>query len=404
MKTLPQTGIKRGIWALLTVLVVVLMACEGDVRTDYTNPPAITSTALRPTVEAAQVEAYQSSIQAQHTLDAVHAMETATAVAERQTATAIAVAERQTATALEAQRTATAIAAHATAGAEAARATATQDAANSQATATAARATHEAAVAMATATAQAEFAHATATTEAARATTTAHTVASNATATVEMGMWQLHATATKGAANAIATAQAAQAETEKLRADRQRMLQPILTYGPWVLLLALVCVLVYGGFRLLKVFEDRKRVVETQRGEILIVNGSRVGMPTRNWSPVLDIETAPARQPDSLQQDDTTRRDQITGAIRAAHPPAESRGNRGTSIARRQREATHLLQRTSRSRRDRRPFRGAPGIGRIVVLKRIDHAIQGGIVPPNLARAIEQDWQRQVVDGEYREV
>jgi hypothetical protein len=219
-----------------------------------------------------------------------------------------------------------------------------------------------------------------------------------------MAMWQMHATATKGAANAIATAQAAQAETQKLRADRQRMLQPILTYGPWVLLLALVCILVYGGFRLLKVFEDRKRVVETQRGEILIVNGSRVGMPTRNWSPVLDIGVLPAIQPDSLQQDDTTRRDQITGAIRATHAPAESSDNRGGSITRRQREATQLLQHTPRSERNLRSFRGAPGIGRIVVLKRIDHAIQGGIVPPNLARAIEQDWQRQVVDGEYREV
>jgi hypothetical protein len=404
MKTLQKARFKRGsIWALLAAMVLLLIACE-DGYPDYDHPPAITSTVLRPTVEAAQVEAYQASIQAQHTLDAVHAMETATAVAERQTATAEA-----------AQQTATAIALHATASAEAARATATQGATYARATATVwqttveaqraqATATAQVQQAAATATAQAESARATATTVAARATATAHVAASHATATVAMATWQMHATATKSAANAIATAQAAQAETEKLRADRQRMLQPILTYGPWGVLLALVCILGYGGFRLLRVFEDRKRVVETQRGEILIVNGARVGMPSRSWSPVLDIEVPPTRQPDSLQQDDTTRRDQITAAIRATHAPAESRGNRGGSIAQQQQAATQLLRRPPSAERNLRPFRGAPGIGRIVVLKRIDHAIQGGIVPPNLARAIEQDWQRQVVDGEYREV
>lgn len=137
---------KRGwIWVLLISMIAVLMACESDGRTDYTNPPAVTSTALRPTVEAAQVEAYRSSIQAQHTLDAVHAMETATALAVRRTATAEAV-----------HQTATAVAIRATANVEAARATATQGAADARATATAWQTTVEAQQAAATATAKAQ--------------------------------------------------------------------------------------------------------------------------------------------------------------------------------------------------------------------------------------------------------
>ena len=401
------------VWLIIIASVLTLMACESSSATTYQNPPAITSTALRPTVEAAQVEAYQSGIQAQHTLDAVHAMQTATAIAERQTATAEAMFERQTATAVAAQQTATAGAIQATASAEAARATATQGAANATATATAWQTTVEAQQAMATATAEAQQAAATATAQAAsalatateqavRATSTAHTAASNATATVEMGFYQIHATATKGAANAVATAQAAQAEQEKLRADRQRVLQPLTTYGPWALLVVALGFAGWGAYRLLRTFEDRKRVIETPTGQIIVVRGSRVAMPTRNWAPMMDMDERPALAADHHEQDDVTRRDQITGAIRAAHPPVNSGGS--TASTRKRREATQLLQQHASSRSQTRSFGGAPGIGRIVVLKRIDHAIQGGIVPPNLARAIEQDWQRQVVDGEYREV
>ncbi len=396
---------KRGwIWVLLVSMIAVLMACESNDRTDYTNPPAVTSTALRPTVEAAQVEAYQSSIQAQHTLDAVHAMETATALAIQRTATAEAV-----------HQTATAVAIRATASVEAARATATQGAADARATATAWQTTVEAQQAAATATAQAqqaaatatgraEAAQATATTEAVRATSTAHVAASNATATVEMGHWQIQATATKGAANAIATAQAAQAEQEKLRADRQRMIQPILTYGPWVLLFALVCVVIYGGFRLLKVFEDRKRVVETETGQVLIVDGRRVGLPTRQWGPLLDLDERPALAASAEQQDDVTRRDQLTGAIRAAHPPAGSAGSRSPTPTQRQREAAQLLQRTPRPGQQTRPFRGAPGIRQVYTIRQIRHAVLGNVVPPKLGAAIEQDWEAQVVEGKYREL
>jgi len=383
-------------------MIAVLMACESDDRTDYTNPPAVTSTALRPTVEAAQVEAYRSSIQAQHTLDAVHAMETATVLAIRRTATAEAV-----------QQTATAVAIRATASVEAARATATQGAADARATATAwqttveaqqaaATATAQAQQAAATATARAEAAQATATTQAVRATSTAHVAASNATATVEMGHWQIQATATKGAANAIATAQAAQAEQEKLRADRQRMIQPIMTYGPWALLLALVCVVTYGGLRLLKVFEDRKRVVETETGQILVVDGRRVGLPTRHWGPLLDLDERPALAASAAQQDDVTRRDQLTGAIRAAHPPAGSAGNRRPT--QRQREAAQLLQRVPRPGQQTRLFRGAPGIRQVYTIRQIRHAVLGNVVPPKLGDAIEQDWEAQVVEGKYREL
>jgi chemotaxis protein histidine kinase CheA len=393
------------VWGIIITSVLTLMACAGgESATTYQNPPAITSTALRTTVEAAQVDAYQDGIKAQHTLDAVHAMQTATAIAERQTATAVA-----------AQQTATAGAIQATASAKAARATATQGAANANATATAWQTTVEAQQAMATATAraqqdaatataQAASAQTTATAQAVRATSTAHTAASNATATVEMGLFQIHATATKGAANAIATAQAAQAEQEKLRADRQRMLQPLTTYGPWALLVVALGFVGWGAYRLLRTFEDRKRVVETPTGQILVVRGSRVAMPTRNWAPMMDMDERPALAAAHHEQDDVTRRDQITSAIRATHPPVNSGGGGTTSTARRRWDATQLLQQHTSSRPQTRSFRSAPGIGRVVVLKRIDHAIKGGIIPPNLARAIEQDWRRQVVDGEYREL
>jgi hypothetical protein len=392
------------IWLMIGGLLVVTMACGSSTQvTSYDNPPAVTSTVLRPTVEAAQVEAYQSSIQAQHTLDAVHAMETATAVAERQTATAIAVAERRTATAQAAHKTATAVAIQATASVEAARATATQGAAYANATATAWQTTVEAQQAAATATARAASARATATTEAVRATSTAHTAASNATATAEMSMFQIHATATKGAANAIATAQAAQAQEAELRAERQRMIQPLMTYGPWILLIVIVVLMAYGALRLLKVFEDRKRVVETQTGQILIVDGRRVGMPTRQWGPMLDLDERPSLSADAEQQDNVTRRDQITGAIRASHPPTGSSGSRSNAI-RRQQEASEWLQHRPRSVPTQSTFRGAPGIRRVYTLRQIEHAVLSNVVPPKLGDAIQQDWKSQVVEGEYREL
>jgi chemotaxis protein histidine kinase CheA len=379
------------------------MACEsGDYRTDYTNPPAVTSTALRPTVEAAQVAAYQSGIQAQHTVDAVNAMQTATAIAERQTATAEAVRERRTATAEAAHQTATAVAIRATASVEAAHATATQNAADANATATAWQTTVEAQQAAATATARAEFAQATATTQAVQATSTAHTAASNATATAEMGYWQIHATATKAAANAIATAQTAQSRQAELAAKREELIYPLKAYGPWALLIVAVILLVYGALRMLKVFEDRKRVVETGTGQILIVDGRQIALPTRQWGPVLDLDERPALTADHHEQDATTRRDQLTSAIRASHPPAGAGGARKSPT--RQHQEAHQLLNAPRALPPQRGFRGAPGLRRVVVMRKLDHAIQGDIVPPNLVRAIEQDWEQQVIEGEYREL
>jgi cobalamin biosynthesis Mg chelatase CobN len=126
--------------------------------------------------------------------------------------------------------------------------------------AAAARATENAAWAQATAAVQAtaQAAQATATAQAVQATTTAQAATAQAAATrqaIEIRLtsqaadiqatqaaYDLSVTATADAQ--VATAQAAQAELDRLAVQRARTLQPLVQYGPWILVLIAVIGLV----------------------------------------------------------------------------------------------------------------------------------------------------------------
>ncbi len=298
-------------WALLAV--VVLLACSSTTTATpmaYVTPPVVTSAALQPTVESAQVDAYVEAVRAerqQHelavTLDALYGMQTATSVAAQATAV---------------QRNFDA--------------TATVEAIRTTATAQAWQATATAAAAQATATAAAESARATATAQAAQTTATIEAAIFHHAATATVAAWSVQATATAEAHQGVATVQAAEAARAAMAARREELTYPVRAYGPWVLLTLAALLLLWGGWRLIRVGEARLRVVKMAgyEREIILLDG-KIVQPGRQHRPVLDY-----RRPDpttSEDQRDTTARSQFVELMRASHPqPAlESSGTKGAT-------------------------------------------------------------------------
>jgi hypothetical protein len=286
----------RGIWIATGLLLMLTMAC-AEVTTPQAysavQAPAITSTALRPTVEQAQVDVYLDGIRAQHTLDAVHGAQTATAEAREAQIWAI---------------------------------TVTAEARAAEATATAWPLTVEASRAQATATARAE-ADATARArlwEQATATAEAHQAALSHQMTVET--WGLTVTAVADEQAALNALRGEQLEREELATKRQRSVYPVRAYGPWVVLVVALGLLIYGGLRLIRAGEMRASAIQRdergdapllairQRGQVIIYDGDRA------FGPVLHIDGhgQPAQPAlvDEQQQERVTTRDQ---AIDLAH-------------------------------------------------------------------------------------
>ena len=294
--------------------LLALSAC-ADSHAAYSSspvPPAVTSTALRPTVEQAQVELYLYGVQAEETLAAVRALQTATAVAGRATATAM--AWQATATTQAAQATATARAWEATATAQAARATATTRAQAVQATATA---------------------------RVGWATATADAILWQQAATATRSAWEVQATSTAVAAAAIATAQAAQAEQARLEAERARLVYPVRAYGPWVVLAVTVILLTWGGYLAFPALAARLRAVpRDRRGDAPVLllpkpgGGIVVVDPDRSFGPatVIDTEVTQPQLVPPEYQDRTTARDQAVDLVTRGLP-GERRKRRWTPTA-----------------------------------------------------------------------
>jgi len=293
--------------------LLVLSAC-ADSRTAYSSslvPPAVTSTALRPTVEQAQVELYLHGVQAEETLAAVRALQTATAVAGHATATAMAW-----------NATATAQAVSATATAQAWEATATAQAAQ------------------ATATARAHAVQATATARSARATATADAILWQQAATATRSAWEVQATSTAVAAAAIATAQAARAEQARLEAERARLVYPVRAYGPWLILAVAVILLAWGGYLAFPALATRLRAVpRDQRGDAPVLllpkpgGGVVVLDPDRSFGPAVVIDgevTQPQLAPPEYQ-DRTTARDQAVDLVTRGLPGQRRRRRRAST-------------------------------------------------------------------------
>jgi chemotaxis protein histidine kinase CheA len=330
-------------------LLLALMACTET--SGAGSPPAVTSTALRPTVEQAQVDAYVHAVAAEQEREQANATLTAAYAA-------------QTATAVTLQRTATAESARATATAQAIQATATTRAQDHQATATARawEATATADAVHATATAVTAHQQATATAQAHRATATADAQAAAARATMTAAAWQLTATAETERQRAEAALHAEQVQQAQLETRRQRIVYPVKAYGPWVALLAFVTVLIWGGYRLIRAYEIRLRSVKRDaRGDapvLVFQQGKRIVAydPDRSVGPatIFDTDVHQPQLTDPDTQERTTARDQTIDLGSRGLPQRTAR--RGVSQA----KARQLLQQASQGPASTGPVRVVP--------------------------------------------
>lgn len=194
---------------------------------------------------------------------------------------------------------------------------------------------------IATATAQAyeatttHQAHiATATAAAAQATAAYNAQVTTATAVSQETAETIKATSTAQAVYATATGQAAEAERESLQLERERRLQPLKTYGPWLIGLALLLLLAgLGAWAIVtavRVWDTRQRVVpHGPFGRPLILldgpNGRKIILdPGRFFGPAVTIDGESVTMPQLAApefQNQTTARSQAVELRQAGHSP-----------------------------------------------------------------------------------
>lgn len=193
----------------------------------------------------------------------------------------------------------------------------------------------------ATATTQAGYATAThqagvatATAQAAYATATHDANVTTATAVALATRDSIQATGTAQSVRATATSQAAAAQQEAMRLERERRLQPLKTYGPWLIGIALLILLTGMGSWVLiiamKAWDARQRVIANGPfGRPLVLldgpNGRRTILdPSRLFGPVVSVEGESVTMPQLAApelQNQTTARSQAVELRQAAHPP-----------------------------------------------------------------------------------
>lgn len=194
-------------------------------------------------------------------------------------------------------------------------------------------------VAQVTATYQSDLA--TATARAAYVTATYQSGLATATANAQATVASIAATATSQAVQATATSQAIANEQAALRLERERHLQPLRTYGPWVIGCALLLLIVgLGSWALVtavKAWDTRRRIVPVGNlGNPLIFldgpNGQKTVIdPGRMFGPVLRLNrqemTMPELAPPEYQNLTTARAQAIqlqaagSGRAISPHPP-----------------------------------------------------------------------------------
>lgn len=184
----------------------------------------------------------------------------------------------------------------------------------------------------ATATHQASVA--TATAQAANATATHDANVTTATAVALATHDSIQATGTAQSIQATATSQAAAAQQEAMLLERERRLQPLKTYGPWFIGVALLILLAGLGSWVLiiamKAWDARQRVIANGPfGRPLVLldgpNGRRTILdPGRLFGPVVTVDGESVTMPQLATpelQNQTTARSQAVELRQAAHPP-----------------------------------------------------------------------------------
>jgi hypothetical protein len=274
---------------LLTLITTILTACANS-----GPPPAVPANAPADLQSTAAWESYHSAAQATQTF----AAQEAAAIARGLQATDTAATATTAAQSIRASQLATA----------------TTQAYEATATNQANVATVTAAAAQATGTYNAQI--------------TTATAVSQATADA------VSATGTAAAAQATATNQAAQAEQALMALERERRLQPLKTYGPWLIGLALLLLLAgLGGWSLVtavRVWDARKRVIpHGPFGRPLVLldgpNGRRTILdPSRLFGPAVTVDGERVTMPQLTTpdyQNQTTARSQAVELRQAGHSP-----------------------------------------------------------------------------------
>jgi|GEM_PF-763699 len=323
MRTSPghgSRGKRVGVWVACGILMLLAVACGDSAYSGAYAPPVITSSALQPTIEQAQVDRYLAAIEAEETLRRYYADQTATAEARaaaewQATMTADVQAWNMTATA-QAQAwemTATAIAWQATATAEAlARARAWEN-----------------------------------------ATATAQAIRTENDTRMTVTAWQATQTAVAAEQAANAALRAEQLDREQLITQRERLVYPVKAYGPWVMLLAAVAVIIWGAWRLIRASEHRLAAVPRDaRGDAPLIpvrlpgGGIAWYDPDRSFGPALVVDQAGQVSQPSLAtpelQERTTARDQAIDLAHRGVPGADAASRRVTP-----RQAAALAQATT---------------------------------------------------------
>ena len=174
--------------------------------------------------------------------------------------------------------------------------------------------------------------------------------AASVTATVQAVAVAVESTAQAAEAiSAEATAQAVQRKTE-----REQVTQPLLTFGPWALLLValvgLAVLLVKGLPIVWRLVEDRARLVRRRPNEgepVMIVTRERLALPMRSFGPYTDLthgqERMPLLAPTVETQEATTMRQQTANLVRAQQvgrvAEAESKSGPASRVVRLPRSA-----------------------------------------------------------------
>jgi len=283
--------------AKIIVLLGVVILASGCAGGDYVpNQPSALELAARETAEA------------QATRDTLRGM-------ARATSDALALSQQATTQALDAQATAQALTVQATA------VQATADAQNANA-----MATRGAANANATATIESQAV----TAQAANANATATATREAATATIQAQLDSARATAVQATAASVARLE-----------ERERITQPLRTFGPWLLILLAVVLLVILAFHGWRLFEDRARLVrrDPDEGEpIMILSRERIALPMRQFGSYQDMtqgqESAPLLAPTVEAQAGATMRQQTSNAIQARQVGrvAQAKSKHGQSV------------------------------------------------------------------------
>jgi hypothetical protein len=199
------------------------------------------------------------------------------------------------------------------------------------------------------------------------------------------------ATAQAVAISATATAAAVASEGEELRLERERQLQPVRTWG-WVIFgVSVVTAVGVVGWRFTEVLADRARLVRRRPDEgepVLLIGNCKYELPLRHPT------SSSARLADPEEQAQATMRQQTANALQARQA--------AKIVAARHGQTRQVLMIPAPQSRQalRRPGRRESGLVGVAQLNELDGAIEAGMLPKQLANAIDAEWQEVTRDDQ----